>query len=81
MAYASLSHLYMSAEDASGTGDWGARALALAEELEDEEVSVYARTNILQFAVLTGADTTQELAEIFERAHSAGLEEPPAGRS
>ena len=30
--------------------------------------------------MLTGSDTTQELAEIFERAHSAGLEEH-AGRT
>jgi DNA-binding CsgD family transcriptional regulator/tetratricopeptide (TPR) repeat protein len=80
MAYANLSHLYMSAEDAGGTDDWGERALALAGELGDDEVSIYARTTILQFAAMTGAGPTQELAEIFEQAHRAGFEEH-AGRT
>lgn len=46
IAYCSLSHLYMSVEDAEGTLAWGARALELAERLNDTEACVYALINI-----------------------------------
>ena len=81
MAYCNLSHLYMSVEDAETTLVWGERARKLAEQLGDEEALVYALSNMAHIAVLTGVpDASAQVAEIFERASDAGLDEH-AGRT
>jgi DNA-binding CsgD family transcriptional regulator/tetratricopeptide (TPR) repeat protein len=46
MAYANLAHIFATADDAERTFAWGARARALAEELDDAEVLTYVLTSI-----------------------------------
>jgi hypothetical protein len=71
----------MSLEDGDGTVAWGARALELAERLDDVEPSVYALTNIAVAELNAGGpDCRQKLEQSLALALSAGLEEH-AGRA
>lgn len=45
MAYSTLAQLRMLAHDEPGASDWGARALALAQRLDDHEVEIHALNN------------------------------------
>lgn len=46
MAYSNRAHLHMLASDTEQTLLWGAKALALASELNDQEVEIHALNNI-----------------------------------
>ncbi len=70
LAYANLGHLYSVAEDASEAMTWNAKALELAERLDDAQVRVYALTNMGAIQVL--ADAPQAPAEL-ERALALAL--------
>ncbi len=81
MAYANLSHLYMSVEDVKPTLAWGEKARALAEQLGDDESLLYALGNMTQLAMLNrepGAPA--RVTGIYRHAHAAGLHEH-AGRT
>jgi DNA-binding CsgD family transcriptional regulator/tetratricopeptide (TPR) repeat protein len=80
MAYCNLSHLYMSVEKAEETIAWAARALDLAESLDDVEGQVYALTNIGTIELLEGGPKTNKLERSLELAREAGLDEH-AGRA
>jgi DNA-binding CsgD family transcriptional regulator len=81
MAYANLSHICVTTEEAEGTLEWGGRARELAERLDDAEALVYALTNIGAMELLMGKPGGAEQLERSARlAQDAGLEEP-AGRA
>lgn len=81
MAYANVSHLYMSVEDADQTKAWGTRALQLAKRLDDVESLVYALINIGTVELLAQApEGTEKLERSLDLAQRAGLEEH-AGRA
>jgi DNA-binding CsgD family transcriptional regulator/tetratricopeptide (TPR) repeat protein len=70
LAYANLGHLYSVAEDADEAMTWNAKALDLAERLDDAQVRVYALTN--KGAIQLLADAPQAPAEL-ERALALAL--------
>src|SRR5262245_40532205 len=74
MAYCNLSHLYMHQEDAAQTGRWSSVAEALAEELGDDEVLVYALMNVANLEYLRG-NGMKRGEECLALARRAGLEE------
>lgn len=81
LAYVNLGHLYTVAEEGDQASAWTAKALELADELDDAEVRVYALTNIGAVQVL--ADDPQAPAGLErsrELALRAGFEEH-AGRA
>jgi ATP/maltotriose-dependent transcriptional regulator MalT len=81
LAYVNLSHLYTVAEDTDAAMAWSSKALDLGEQLNDEEVLVYARTNIGAVEILTGSPgAPAQLEQVVERAVRAGLEDH-AGRA
>ncbi len=81
MAYCNLSHICMTAEDAEGSIAWAARALELAQRLDDPEVHTYAMTNIGAGEFLTDAPAgAAKLEESLQLARESGLEEH-AGRA
>jgi len=81
MAYGVASAVCMNIEDADGTALWGARALELAEDLDDTEILVYALNNIGTMKLLRGdLDGTKALDQSLQLAQSAGLEDH-AGRA
>jgi DNA-binding CsgD family transcriptional regulator len=80
LAYGVASAICLNAEDAEGTFSWGARAVELAERLDDTEVLVYALNNMGTMALLRGEPGgTEMLDRSLELAEQAGLEEH-AGR-
>jgi DNA-binding CsgD family transcriptional regulator/tetratricopeptide (TPR) repeat protein len=79
MAYCNLSHLHMHKEDSEETSRWSSRAMSLAEELGDDEVRVYALTNVANMEYLHGKGFAK-LEECLRLALEAGLEEH-AGRA
>jgi len=81
MAYSAMSSVCMNGEDAEGTLAWGARALELAERLDDVEVLVHTLNNIGTMELLRGVrEGRQKLERSLELALQAGLEEH-AGRA
>jgi len=81
LAYCNVSHLAMNAEETAATVDWGTRALALAEELDELEPLVYALTNLGVIEHLAGLESGREkLERSLELAQAAGLEDH-AGRA
>jgi DNA-binding NarL/FixJ family response regulator/tetratricopeptide (TPR) repeat protein len=80
LAYCNLSHLHMHLDDAEATIDWGRRALAVAEDLDDPESLVYALTNVGSVEQLTGHGGAEKLERSVELARRAGLDEH-AGRA
>ena len=81
LAYCNLSHLYTRIEDVPGAVAWGARALELAERLDDLEPLVYALTNIGSVELIAGDGAgVQTLERSLGLARTAGLEEH-AGRA
>jgi len=76
MAYSAMSSVCMNAEDAEGTLAWGARALELAERLDDGEVLIHTLNNIGTMELLRGVpEGRQKLERSLELAQQAGLEE------
>jgi DNA-binding CsgD family transcriptional regulator/tetratricopeptide (TPR) repeat protein len=79
IAYCNVSHLYQHREDEQETRSWASRALELAESLDDDEVRVYALTNIGNVEQLKRGET-ENIERSLELALQAGLEEH-AGRA
>ena len=80
MAYATLSHLALTSEDAAGTLDWGGKARTLAGQLDDVEVEIYASACIGAAGYLAGhPEGTALLERSLELARTAELDEH-AGR-
>jgi len=81
MAYANMSHIAVTADDALATLEWGARARELAESRGDVEVLVYALTNIGIVEFLEGnPDGVATIERSARLAHDAALDEH-AGRA
>ena len=78
LAYANLGHLYTVAEDAERAEPWNAKGIALAEDLDDAQVRIYALTNVAAVDAFTEAPGQLERA--LDLALRAGLEEE-AGRA
>jgi DNA-binding CsgD family transcriptional regulator len=79
IAYCNVSHLYQHLEDEQETRSWASRALELAERLDDDEVRVYALTNIGNVEKLKHGKM-ENIERSLELALQAGLEEH-AGRA
>lgn len=76
LAYCHLSHLFVWAEDEERALSWGARALELAERLDDAESLSYALINIGTMEILAGKPEGRETLERgLDIARGAGLEE------
>jgi DNA-binding CsgD family transcriptional regulator/tetratricopeptide (TPR) repeat protein len=76
MAYSTMSSTCMNVEDAEGTLSWGARALELAQSLDDQEVIVHTLNNIGTIELLRGLpDGREKLERSLTLAHEAGFEE------
>ncbi|HLQ63600.1 MAG TPA: AAA family ATPase [bacterium] len=76
MAYSAMSSVCMNAENAEGTVTWGARALELAEQVEDTETLIHTLNNIGTMELLRGTmEGRQKLERSLELAQQAGLEE------
>src|SRR5581483_6643346 len=81
MAYANMSHIAVTADDAAATLEWGGRARELAEAREDIEALVYALTNIGAVELLAGRPEGAASIERSARlARDAELDEH-AGRA
>jgi DNA-binding CsgD family transcriptional regulator/tetratricopeptide (TPR) repeat protein len=81
MAYANMSHIAVTADDALATLEWGARARELAESSGDTEPLVYALTNIGIVEYLAGNPDGVTMIERSARlARDAELDEH-AGRA
>ena len=76
MAYANISQRRSVVEDTGGALTWGERAAVLARTLGDEEVAVYAMTNVgAALAQAEDADGPPTLERALVLARSHGLEE------
>ncbi|MBI2200469.1 MAG: AAA family ATPase, partial [Armatimonadetes bacterium] len=76
MAYSAMSSVRMNAEDAEGTLTWGARALELAQRLDDREVLIHTLNNIGTMELLRGVpEGRQKLERSLELARELGIEE------
>jgi DNA-binding CsgD family transcriptional regulator len=75
LAYANMASLCMNREDAIGTLDWGARALELADQLDDVEIRLHA-LNTLGTMQLVAGDLAgaEKLDRSIALARQAGLE-------
>ena len=81
LADCNVSHLCVTREDSNGAEEWGARALELAQHLDDTEALVYALINLGAVEVLTGGpEGPATLRRSLELARQAGLDEH-AGRA
>ncbi|HST24796.1 MAG TPA: LuxR C-terminal-related transcriptional regulator [Gaiellaceae bacterium] len=81
LAYANISHLFVTADDGDEAIGWGKRALELAEALGEPESCTYAQLNIAAAEYLSGAtEEPRELERIAETARTSGFEEL-AGRT
>jgi DNA-binding CsgD family transcriptional regulator/tetratricopeptide (TPR) repeat protein len=81
MAYANVSQRRMVVEDVEAAGEWGRRAMDLANELGDAEALVYALTNVgAAELVADRGDGVAKLERAVELAKQHGLEEY-AGRA
>jgi DNA-binding CsgD family transcriptional regulator/tetratricopeptide (TPR) repeat protein len=81
MAYANMSHIAVTADDAAATLEWGTRARELAESRGDTEALVYALTNIGIVDFLGGdPDGAATIERSARLAHDAALDEH-AGRA
>jgi ATP/maltotriose-dependent transcriptional regulator MalT len=81
MAYVNLGHLYVVAEDAQEAIAWSRKAEELGERLGDDEVRIYALTNLGALEAFTGApEAPATLERSLGLALRADLEEN-AGRA
>jgi ATP/maltotriose-dependent transcriptional regulator MalT len=80
MAYVNLGHLYAVAEDSEQAIAWSEKALELGERLDDDEVRVYALTNLGAEEMFTDDPAAPaKLEHALQLALEADLEED-AGR-
>ena len=79
LAYCTISHLCLSREDHGAAQAWGARGLALGQDLDDGEVLVYALINLGTADFFAREDPAQ-LEDALARARLQGFEEQ-AGRA
>jgi len=76
MAYSAMSSVCMNAEDEEGTLAWGARALELAQRVDDRETLIHVLNNIGTMELLRGVAVGREkLERSLELANQAGFEE------
>jgi DNA-binding NarL/FixJ family response regulator len=76
MAYAQLSQLAMSAEDAEETFAWAELAVDLAQTIDDRDAYVYALNNVGAMEILRGEPTgVEKLERSVELAAEQGLDE------
>jgi DNA-binding CsgD family transcriptional regulator/tetratricopeptide (TPR) repeat protein len=76
MAYSNRAQLRMLASDAEGAVEWGARAIALAESLGEEEIVIHALNNVGAARFEDGhADGREKLERSLAMARAAGYEE------
>jgi len=81
MAYANLSHIAVTADDAAGTLEWGLRAREVAEDIDDVEARVYALTNFGALEFIRGTlDGVALIERVVDLASEAELDEH-AGRA
>ena len=73
MAYSNMSSLCMYAGDADGALNWGARALELAQRLDDTEILVDAMSTVGTMEFLTGG--REKVEQSLELAQQAGLDD------
>lgn len=79
--YMSLASSCMNAEDAPGTFQWGARAVELAERLDDEELQIISLNDLGTMEALHGmTEGREKLERSLELARRDGFEEH-AGRA
>jgi DNA-binding CsgD family transcriptional regulator len=71
-AYALMANTRMNAEDASGTFEWGARAIDLAERLDERDILAYALNDVGTMEFLTQGPAARER---LERSLRLSLEE------
>ena len=74
MAYAQVAQLCMSAEDRDGVNTWAARAVELAEGLNDAESLAHALSTLGAMELAEG-NTSTKLERSLELAEAAGLDE------
>lgn len=75
MTYSQLASLYMNLEDTERTEEWGTRALALAEQLDDDEVLIKTLNDVGTSEFLVGKPLGREkLERSLELARRAGLD-------
>ena len=80
MAYCNVSQRRMVVEERDAAIEWGTRALALGDRLDDTEARVYALTNIGSAEVQAGLDDGRStLLRALDLAQSTGLDDH-AGR-
>jgi len=76
MAYSNMAQLRMLASDRHGATDWGERAIALAERLDETEILVHALNNVGSAEMVRGLEEgTAKLERSLVLALDAGLEE------
>jgi DNA-binding CsgD family transcriptional regulator/tetratricopeptide (TPR) repeat protein len=76
LVYCTLSDLCIYAQDSEGTVMWGARALELAEHLDDVETAIHARLSLAQSSFFTDVESgREELERCLEHAQREGLDE------
>lgn len=74
MAYSAMSSVCMNAEDAEGTRTWGARALELAERIDDPETLIHTLNNIGTMELLREVpEGLQKLERSLKLADQAGF--------
>jgi DNA-binding CsgD family transcriptional regulator/tetratricopeptide (TPR) repeat protein/type II secretory pathway predicted ATPase ExeA len=79
LAYANMATLCMNREDADGTVAWSARALELAERLDDVEIRVQTLNTTGTMELLVGTPAGREkLERSIALAREAGLQEDVA---
>jgi DNA-binding CsgD family transcriptional regulator/tetratricopeptide (TPR) repeat protein len=76
MAYSNMAQLRMLASDTASAATWGARAIELAERLDETEIVVHALNNVGSAELLGGlAGGRAKLERSLQLALEAGLEE------
>ncbi len=76
MAYSNLAQLRMLASDLPGATQWGTKAIALAEELDETETLVHALNNVGSAELVRGdAAGREKLERSLALALDAGLDE------
>lgn len=66
LAFSNLSQLSMLADDFTGTTEWGNRAIALAERLNDREILCHALNNVGSILMKTVGSTEEGVAKLTQ---------------
>ena len=81
MAYGNVSQRRMVVDDLEGAVSWGARALELADRLDDAEVRIYALTNIGSAELQAGREAREDTLERARQLALADDREEHAARA